>query len=268
VTTEQGELRPPAFFAPTDGGLEPHPDACGPWSDDMMHGRLLAGLAAWAVERDHGHDDFVPVRLTVDLYRSPAMATTTVDTRLVRGGGRVRAVDAFITVGGQDVARASTLWLKRTAGPEDEDQLPRSIAWNAPSPDACAAVSPSPDAFDVRPIDDRGFGAPGPEPRRVWLRDRRPLVAGSVLTPFVRAALSADFASPLANSGPDGIDYINADLTLHLGRLPGGEWIGIETGDRVATDGVSVAQCVYFDDDGPIGFSTVCAIVTQRMARR
>ena len=41
-----------------------------------------------------------------------------------------------------------------------------------------------------------------------------------------RAALSADFASPLANSGPAGIDYINADLTLHLGRLPEGEWIG------------------------------------------
>jgi hypothetical protein len=232
----------------------------------MLHGRLLAGLAAWAIERDHGHDEFVPVRLTVDLYRSPAMATTTIETRLVRGGGRVRAVDAFVTVGGQDVARASTLWLKRTSAPEGEDELPRSSSWDAPPPEACAA-SLSADAFDVRPVDDRGFGAAGPDPRRVWLRDRRPLVAGSELTPFVRAALSADFASPLANSGPDGIDYINADLTLHLGRLPNGEWIGIETGDRIAADGVSVAQCLYFDEAGPIGFSSVCAVVTQRMSR-
>jgi hypothetical protein len=257
-----------AFFEPTDGGLDPHPDARAPWADDMLHGRLLAGLAAWAIERDHGHDEFVPVRLTVDLYKSPAMAATTVETKLVRGGGRVRAVDALIAVGGQDVARASTLWLKRTSAPEGEDQLPRSPAWDAPSPDACPEPSGFTDAFDVRPIDDRGFGAPGPDPRRVWLRDRRPLVAGAALTPFVRAALSADFASPLVNSGPDGIDYINADLTLHLGRLPDGEWIGIETGDRVAADGVSVAQCAYFDEAGPIGFSSVCAVVTQRMLRQ
>jgi hypothetical protein len=256
-----------AFFKPTDGGLEPHPDARGPWSDDMMHGRLLAGLAAWAIERDHGQGGFAPVCLTVDLYRSPAMATTTVETSLVRGGGRVRAVDAFITVGGQEVARASTLWLKRTSAPEGEDQLPRSAAWDAPPADTCALASPSTDAFEVRPVDDRGFGSPGPEPRRVWLRDWRALVAGSALTPFVRAALAADFASPLAHSGPEGIDYINADLTLHLGRLPNGEWIGIETGDRVAADGASVAQCLFFDEDGPIGFSSVCAVVTARMAR-
>ena len=101
----------------------------------------------------------------------------------------------------------------------------------------------------------------------MWLRDRRALVAGEAFTPFVRAALCADFASPFANSGPDGLDYINADLTLHLGRLPVGEWIGLETNDRVAADGVSVAECRYFDRTGPIGFSSVCAVLTPGMPR-
>lgn len=254
-----------AFFQPRDGGLDPHPDARAPWSPDMLHGRLLAGLAAWAIERDHGDDAFVPVRLTVDLYRAPAMARTTVETKLVRAGGRVRAVDALLTVGGHDVARASSLWLKRSeAG--DESDIPHTTAWDAPPPGADDEAEPVM-WFDVRPIGDRGFGAPGPAPRRVWLRDRRELVAGVEHTPFVRAALCADFASPFANSGADGLAYINADLTLHLGRLPIGEWIGIETNDRIAADGVSVAECRYFDQTGPIGFSSVCAVLTPRMGR-
>ena len=216
-----------AFFEPTDAGLIPHPDARGPWSPDMMHGRLLAGLAAWAIERDHGDADFVPARLTVDLYKSPAMATTTIETSLVRTGGRVRAADASLKVGGQDVARASTLWLRRAASEgSGDDELPRNDHWDAPPPASPpdGAMVGADIGWDIRPIGDRGFGAPGRAPRRVWLRDRRQLVGGEELTPFVRAALSADFASPLGNSGPNGISYINADLTLHLGRLPGGEW--------------------------------------------
>jgi hypothetical protein len=230
----------------------------------MLHGRLLAGLAAWAIEREHGDADFVPVRLTVDLYKSPALAPTKVDTQLVRAGRRVRAVDAAITVGGQDVARASTLWLRRSEFSDDE-RVPQTQRWDVTPPSATEGAPFADVGFDVRPIGDRGFGAPGPEPRRVWLRDTHPLIEGEELTPFVRAALCADFASPLANSAPDGLDYINADLTLHLGRLPIGEWIGVETGDRVSRDGVAVAHCRYSDETGPIGFSSTCAVVTPRM---
>ena len=254
-----------AYFDPTDDGLVPRPDARAPWSADMLHGRLLAGLAAWAIERDHAVDGFVPVRLTVDLYKSPAMAPTTVETTLVRAGGRVRVVDASIAVGGHDVARASTLWLRRGTTPEGEGLIPGTARWGGPGPSALATNDPFADGWDIRPVGGQGFGAPGPEPRRVWLCDNGELVDGVPLTPFVRVALCADFASPLANSAPDGLEYINADLTLHLGRLPMGEWIGIATDDRIASAGVSVAQCVYFDETGPLGFSSVSAVVTGRM---
>ena len=42
------------FFEPDGDALMPIPEARGPWAEDMMHGRLLAGLAAWAIDRDHG----------------------------------------------------------------------------------------------------------------------------------------------------------------------------------------------------------------------
>jgi len=225
-----------------------------------MHGRLLAGLAAWAIERDHAEDGFVPVRLTVDLYKNPRMEPTTVTTAVVRAGGRVRAVDAVLHVGGVEVARASSLWLRTGVAPQDD--VPHTPTWDAPAPEAATEEFGGP--FEVRGVGGRAFGAP--MPRRSWLRDGNELVAGQTMTPFVRAALAADFASPLANSGSTGLDYINADLTLHLGRLPAGEWIGIEVVDRVATDGVSVASCRFHDASGPIGWSSVCAVLNARMA--
>lgn len=264
----KGGVSDGAFFAPTDAGLVPRPHARAPWSPDMLHGRLLAGLAAWAIERDHGDDAFVPVRLTVDLYRAPAMEATTVETEVVRAGGRVRAIDARITVGGADVARASTLWLKRAEAPPGDDEIPTTPAWDAPSPEDSTDAGLSVDSpFEIRVAGERGFGAAGPGARRAWLRDNQPLVDGETLTPYVRVALCADFASPFANSGPHGLDYINADLTLHLGRLPVGDWIGLETDDRVAERGVSVAQCVYHDRVGPIGWSSACAVLNPRMPR-
>lgn len=226
-----------------------------------MHGRLLAGLAAWAIEREHGDDAFVPVRLTVDLYRSPKMEPATVTTTVVRAGGRVRAIDASVEVGGADVARASTLWLKRGSTPESD--APHTQSWTASAPEESPVQFGGP--FEVRAVDGQGFGATGP--RRSWLRDSWQLVAGDALSPFVRAALAADFASPLANSASTGLDFINADLTLHLGRLPDGDWVGIEVADRVATDGVSVAYCRFHDRKGPIGWSSVCAVVNPRKAR-
>lgn len=262
------------FFAVTDGGLVPQPHARSPWSPDMLHGRLLAGLAAWAIERDHGDPEMQPVRLTVDLYRSPAMAPTSVATTLVRRGRRVRAVDAVIHVGGEGVARASSLFLRRDESPEaategGSDDAPRTPRWDAPPPEALPLlVMPSGDVpFDIRAKADSGFAATGGATRQVWLREHRELVAGAELTPFVRAALVSDFASPLANMGADGLAYINADASLHLGRLPVGEWIGVSTGDRVVGAGVSVAECPLHDVDGPIGWASVCAVLNPRMPR-
>lgn len=250
------------YFVPTEAGLEPAPYAAGPWSPDMMHGRLLAGLAAYAIEQEHDITGFMPVRLTVDLFRNPAMAPVSVSTASVRSGGRVRAIDVILRIDGVDVARASSLLLRIGTDPRDQP-VPVSGLWDAPRPETIAQEPDDAASFDTVPVPGHGFNDDGR--RQLWTRERRPLVSGAALTPFVRAALVADIASPLANFGPQGLDYINADLTLHLGRLPDGEWIGVETSTRVASAGVSVAVCTLHDLIGPIGLSTVCAVVNARL---
>jgi acyl-CoA thioesterase len=92
----------------------------------------------------------------------------------------------------------------------------------------------------------------------------RDLVEGAPLTPFVRAAVAADFASPFANAGDQGLGYINSDVTLYLHRLPVKEWIGFEVVNHHATDGIAIGECFLYDQQGPIGSSTVAALAQRK----
>src|SRR4051812_9223477 len=101
-----------AYFLPSGDGLRPVAEARSPWAPDMLHGRLLAGLAARAVE-GAGHDPALRVvRLTVDMFRSPPMSPLRTSARVVRDGRRVRVVDVSIYSADIEVARASALMLR------------------------------------------------------------------------------------------------------------------------------------------------------------
>jgi len=64
---------------------------------------------AFVIEQRHGSDDFVPARLTVDMFRLPNILTPVqVTTKLVRDGLRIKVVEAeFFSGGGTSMARAS-----------------------------------------------------------------------------------------------------------------------------------------------------------------
>jgi hypothetical protein len=149
----------------------------------------------------------------------------------------------------------------------------------APSP---AATSPRPEftpMWETRPITGRrgdvaatsrspgegwrgAFG--GVEQKRAWIRESRLLVEGEPLTPFVRAALAADYTNPFANSGDRGLNFVNADITLYLHRLPETEWIGFEVASHQSEEGIAVGECTLYDERGPIGHSLVCGVANAR----
>lgn len=243
-------------FLPTKAGM-------GPWDPNSLHGRLIIGLLAHAIEIKYDVVNFTPVRLTVDMYRLPAFDPVTLETRLVRDGRRIKVVDAEFTSGGTSMGRATCQLLLRTKAPEGNVWSPPN--WDAPAPDQVPPPPPRDGMlggmWEIRPITG-AMGTVGQ--RRIWMREVRELVRGTPLSPFVRVALASDFASPFANAGDKGLAYINSDVTLYLHRLPRKDWIGFEVINHHATDGVAIGECFVYDEEGPIGSASVAALVQAR----
>jgi hypothetical protein len=237
------------------------------WSPDMLHGRLLAGLAAAAIEREHADPELHFARLTVDLFKAAPMEPVRVSTASVRDGRRIRVVDASVTCGGMEVARASAVMLRRAPHPEGE--IWGAPTWDVPSPDELPRLALEGNGggaiWDLRPITPGWLEHVGQ--KRLWMREERCLVGGEVLTPFVRVAAAADFTNPFANSGSAGVQFINADITIYLHRLPRDEWIGFEVAAHFASDGVAIGQCTLYDGWGSVGSVTVSALANAGLGR-
>ncbi|MGA7810886.1 acyl-CoA thioesterase domain-containing protein [Bradyrhizobium sp.] len=252
------------FFTRDGDSFLPTAVANGPWDPKSLHGRVIIGLLAFVIEQRHGAADFVPARLTVDMFRLPNITTPIeVRTRSIREGLRIRVVEADFLSGGVAMARASCQLLRRTENP------PGNV-WSAPNWEVPAPSEiPAPGdprlgmhgKWASRPI----IGAMGTlGPRRLWMSEVRELVGGSPLTPFVRVALVADFASPFANAGDQGLGFINSDVTLYLHRPPVEDWIGLEVVKHHATSGVAIGECWLYDQTGPIGSATVAALAQRK----
>lgn len=250
------------FFRREAGHFIANRISAGPWDANSLHGRVVVGLLAHEIEVKHGAPDFMPARLTVDMYRLPGFAPMEVTTRLVRDGKRIKVVDAEFFSGGVSMARATCQLLQRTTNAEGNVWSPPN--WVVPLPDDIDAANRRGalgTMWEIRSITGM-MGTVGP--RRLWMRESRELVEGQPLTPFVRAALASDFASPFANAGDKGLGYINSDVTLYLHRELKGEWIGFEVVNHHATDGVAIGECFAYDIEGPIGSAIVAALAQKR----
>ncbi|WP_027928808.1 thioesterase family protein [Amycolatopsis thermoflava] len=248
-----------AFFTADGDELAPDPVARSWWNPAMIHGRLLGGLAARALEREQAAPGLHFSRLTVDLFRNAPLAPVRVETALVRDGRRIRVADALVHGANGLVARATAVLLR--SGEQPAAPVPATPAWDAPPPEEL--WEPREQGWAIWRFDEHNqplrTGC-GTGRRRAWLRESRELVAGEALSPFVRAALAADTASPLAHAGAESLDFINADYTLSLSRLPLSDAIGLESSGHLSEDGIAVGHCTLHDTAGPIGFCLTTAV--------
>ncbi|SOC50331.1 Thioesterase-like superfamily protein [Blastococcus aggregatus] len=240
----------PAYFTLTDDGrFAPGESAASWWVPGMIHGRLLGGLMARQLEAVHGDPGFQFSRLTVDMFRNAPFEPVEVNSVVVREGRRIRVTEGTVTAGVGAVARATAVQLRR--GEQPPGPVPtRTPAWDAPDP-----------ASFPRSVTEFGEN---PARRRMWVTEKSPLVEGEALSPFVRAALAADLASPLAHRSNGELEFINADYTLTLSRDPVGDSIGLESGGHAGDSGVAVGHCTMHDAEGPIGFSMAVAVANIR----
>ncbi len=248
-----------AFFTADHDMLVPSPLARGPWGSTIS-GTYIGGLLARAVERAGGDPELQAARLTVDLLRPVTLADPVrVDTTVEREGRRIRLVDAAMQQNGTVVARAAALFLRRGEQPPD-------AAWTLPidmppAPDRPADISGdftmelwtySANSDVTAPSRDLSAWRHGGQ-KYAWVRDVKPLVDGETVTPFVRAAMAGDVTSSLTHSSAGGLNYINADYTLTLSRLPEGDYIGLAALTHYSHAGVATGTAAMFDRFGPIG---------------
>jgi hypothetical protein len=255
-----------AFFK-RDGEAAYLPQAAGrgPWREDSLHGRVVIGLCGYELERTHGGAEWMPARLTVDMYRLPDFSPITAETRVIRGGKRIKIVDVELIQGGKSVARGTAQFLIRGENAPGKTVSPPK--WDAPHPDTLPP--PPPNQFGQRLWKMRNVSDwfdTSSQRRGAWMAEIREMVEGSPLTPFTRVAAAADFASPLANRAENSLGYINTDMTVYLHRLPVGEWIGFEKINHHATDGVAIGECFLHDVEGPIGSASCAALRQARSA--
>ena len=226
--------------------------ARGGWGPTIS-GHVAGGLLGWAVEQAVDDPQLQPARLTVDLPAPTALEPIEVHTRVHHERRRLRLVEAVLIQRGVAVARGSALFLRR--GPQPDGQV-----WS-PS----VQMPPLPQDGDQPSLFMRtyGWGAgiqnPDPEwastsgPKYTWLHETRSLIDGEPLSPFTRAAMAADITASIANWGTQGLQFINADYTLALSRLPEGPHIGLASLTHYSHDGVATGSAVLVDHKGPIG---------------
>jgi len=226
----------------------------GGWGPSIS-GHVVGGLLGWAVERAVDDPQLQPARLTVDLPAPTALEPIEVHTRVQHDRRRLRLVEAVLIQRGAPVARGTALFLRR--GPQPDGDVWSPSVQMPPLPLEDDGTHPS---LFMRTY---GWGAgiqnPDPEwantsgPKYTWLHETRPLIDDDPMTPFTRAAMAADITASIANWGTQGLQFINADYTLTLSRLPEGPHIGLASLTHYSHDGVATGSAVLVDHKGPIG---------------
>lgn len=248
-------IRPAYFVQQGNGGFRPTPSAAASWSQGLLSGQAIAGLAASTLERKYGAVGYLPTRLTLDLLKPARAVPTQVQTRLIRHGHRMRTAECDIIQNDWIVARATLLQYRQSPTPAAADCAP-----------ARTFVPPRDAVDEVLYVDSDGTGWSPTGGHRDTGRKRAyygglDAVAGLAATPFVRAAVVAEAATNLVTDlGASGIGYVNGDLTVALSRLPRGVFIGVQADTHFAENGVSVGSATLFDDAGAFGTSMVTAI--------
>jgi len=255
-----------AFFEPGPDGYIPTKWALGRWSKDTLHGPAVVALAARELELAciDASGEFLPTRLTVDLFKAAKMDPITVEIETLRDGRRIRVAEARLMQQGAIVSRTLLVLLRKSAPPPGSEWTRVELP-TPPADQELASIGAHRSRIGLIGSDDTGWtGGTGniqnASRKRLWSTLPATVVPGESLSPFQRAVIAAESTSLITNLGTDGIGYINADLTVGLSRLPSGDKIGLEADSHWTDAGISVGTATLYDTEGAFGTGMVVAL--------
>jgi hypothetical protein len=102
-------------------------------------------------------------------------------------------------------------------------------------------------------------------PATVWMRMGVPLVPGEKPTPLQRVLAAADSGNGVSAALDwNRFLFINVDLSVHLHRMPEGEWVCLDATTLPEHNGVGMADTRLFDQRGAIGRAVQTLLVAKR----
>ena len=242
----------------------------GPWDPGAQHAGPPAALLGREIERLEDAGEFQVGRVTCEILRSVPIAPVVVSARVVRPGRRVQLVEAELRdEAGEPLMRASA-WRLRTA--------PLEIPPRGDDPGRAAARARAGRAKPTssRPAQELGYhsamevrfvraasSSPARRPSGCGCASR--WSAGEEPSPLQRVLVTADVGNGVSAS----LDYrrylfINVDLTVHLERMPAGEWICVDAVTLPQPSGIGTAESVLSDESGRIGRALQTLLVAER----
>jgi len=246
-------------YVPTEAAL-------GPWTDQALHGGPPTMLMAREIERFRSDEHMFVTRLTVELLRPVGRIRLAVRCRLVRPGRKIQLVEASLWHDEEEVARAIALRIRRSKVdvPERTEPPPHSLSDAIGEWTGLYRAGP---AYHLVGVEIRTPGEARGElaPNWAWFRLKIPLVPGEEPSGLVRACAAADFPSGISYVvDPRKITYVNPDLTVHMHRLPVGEWVMVDARTWLQPHGTGLAEGALYDVTGRIGRSVQALLVEPR----
>ena len=263
---------PSAFYVSEGGHFVSTELTRGPWDPGAQHAGPPAALIARELERcpsPAGDGPWQVGRITYEILRPVPIGTLEVSAEVVRPGRSVELLSASLrSDGGEELVRASAWRLA--------DRTVELEAGPAPEP----VSVPGPEAAQPKPFFDTdhdvgyhtameyrfvsgAFREVGPA--TVWMRMRWPLVEGEEPTPLQRVLVAADSGNGVsATLDWSTYLFINVDLTVHLHRLPAGEWVCLDAVTTPEPTGIGLADTALRDERGPIGRALQTLLVRER----
>lgn len=239
----------------------------GPWDPGSQHAGPPSALVARAIERCGEPEGFQVGRITMEIMRPVPIGRLRARAGVVRPGRSVELIEATLEGEEGELMRALA-WRLRTRPVELSPQGPED-----PPPPGPAEGEAKPffdtgqdvgyhTAMDYRFVDG-GFLEPGPA--TVWMRMRQPLVEGEETTPLQRVLVAADSGNGVSAALDVGrFLFINTDLSVHLLRMPVGDWVCLQARTYPEPNGVGLADTALYDERGRVGRAAQTLLVRAR----
>jgi hypothetical protein len=254
---------PTAFYVPDGDRFVPTELTRGPWSAEAQHAGPPAALIARAIESLPG--ELALARFTLDVLRPVPLKPLRVEARAIRSGRSTQYATATLSDDDGDIALASA-W---RIGGEARDELDLD-ATLPPGPEDSGGApffepAWSPSYFDAMEWRRARGTLDRPGPAAVWMRLRCEVVEGEEPSPAARVLAAADSGNGISWALPlETSLFINTEISVHLARMPEGEWVCLDARTRIGPEGVGLAESVLWDERGMIGRGAQSLLVSPR----